>query len=133
MRRPWRLTLAALATALWAAGCATGGASSVFPQAGDPDAAIQNAEREIAAAQQAGADSAAAEIMASARQNLANARAHSQTSADRGRAVLDAQQAAADAIYARERARRLAAEQQQAQAQAALQALPPQGPQGGDR
>jgi hypothetical protein len=86
-----------------------------------------------AAAQQAGADSAAAEIMASARQNLANARAHQQQPGTRSRAALDAQQAAADAIYARERARRLAAEQQQAQAQAALQALPPQGPQGGDR
>jgi hypothetical protein len=129
MRRPWRLTLAALATALWAAGCATGGASSIFPEGGDPDPAIQSAEREIAAAQQAGADSAAAEIMASARQNLASARTH-QAARERGRASLAAQQATADAIYARERTRRLAAEQQQAQAQAALQALPPQG---GDR
>ena len=67
--------------------------------------------------------------MASARQNLASARTH-QAARERGRASLAAQQATADAIYARERTRRLAAEQQQAQAQAALQALPPQG---GDR
>ena len=132
MRRPWRLALAALAAALWA-GCATGGASSIFPEAGDPDAAIANAEREIASAQQAGADSLAGEIVASARQNLANARQHMQQRGTRPRAALAAQQATADALYARERARRIAAERQQAQAQAALQALPPQGPQGGDR
>ena len=131
MRRPWRLALAALAAALWT-GCATGGAASIFPEAGDPDAAIANAEREIAAAQQAGADSLAGEIMASARQNLTAARMQLQAR-DRGRAALSAQQAVADALYARERTRRLAAERQQAQAQAALQALPPQGPQGGDR
>ncbi len=131
MRRPWRLALAALAAAMWT-GCATGGAASIFPEAGDADAAIANAEREIAGAQQAGADSLAGEILASARQNLTTARAHLQ-GRDRGRAALAAQQAAADALYARERARRIAAEREQAQAQAALQALPPQGPQGGDQ
>jgi hypothetical protein len=108
------------------AACATGGATSIFPEAGDPDAAVASAERSIADAQQAGADSLAAEIMASARQNLANARMHMQ-GGNRERAALDAQQAVADAIYARERARRVAAERLQAQAQAALSALPPQG------
>ena len=121
MRTPWVIGAVALIAA-----CATGGASSIFPDAGDADAAIANAERTIADAQQAGADSLAGEIMASARQNLANARMHMQ-GRDRGRAALDAQQAAADALYARERTRRLAAERQQAQAQAALQVLPPQG------
>src|SRR5215204_2458527 len=57
------------ALALFSAGCASAG--GVFPEAGDGASAIANAERQIAAAQQAGADSLAAEVLNSARQHVA--------------------------------------------------------------
>ena len=48
------------ALALFTAGCASAG-GGIFPEAGDGAASIANADRLIAEAQQAGADSLAAE------------------------------------------------------------------------
>ncbi|MEJ7812256.1 MAG: hypothetical protein WKG32_17725 [Gemmatimonadaceae bacterium] len=121
-------TLYTLGVAALIAGCASAGGGSIFPEAGDPNAALTNAERQIAEAQAAGADSLVADVMASARQNLANAKAQAQGTT-RGRAALAARQAAADAIYAREQVKRIMAERTQAQAKSAFDALPPGGAQ----
>ena len=100
--------------------CASGG--GIFPTAGDPNAAIANAERLIAEAQQAGADSLVPDVMASARQNFAAAQVlMKQRSTDR--AALKGREAAADATYARAAALRATAERERAAAQAALAAV----------
>jgi hypothetical protein len=108
------------------AGCASAGGSSIFPEAGDPNAAIANAERQIAQAEAAGADSLAAEALASARQNVADAKAML-NQGNEEQAALEGRAAAADAVFAREEARRLMAERQRAEALADLNALPPGG------
>ena len=112
-------------TAVLATGCASGG-GSIFPEAGDADAAISNAERQIGQAVAAGADSLASDGMAAARQNLATARSMN-TGSTRDRAALAGRRAAADAIYAQERSKQVMAERTQAQAKASLDALPPKG------
>lgn len=121
MRNMYLLAFAALVTV----GCASGG-GSIFPEAGDANAAISNAEQQINQAVAAGADSLASDALASARQNLATARSMN-TSSTRDRAALAGRRAAADAIYAQERAKQLMAERMQAQAKASLDALPPNG------
>ncbi|HSJ65981.1 MAG TPA: hypothetical protein VK922_19010 [Gemmatimonadaceae bacterium] len=108
------------------AGCASAGANSIFPEAGEPNAAIANAERRIAEAVSAGADSLAAEPLASARQNLADAKANL-NERNAARAALEARAAAADATFAREESRRLTAERTRAEALASLNQLPPGG------
>ena len=100
--------------------CASAG---VFPNAGDPTAAIPNAERLITEALAAGAEQFAPEALASASQNLAAARA-AQSGGHNDHAALKARQAAADAEYARAAADRAKAQQQREAAQAALNALP---------
>ncbi|MBC7791590.1 MAG: hypothetical protein H7Z74_16715 [Anaerolineae bacterium] len=113
-------------TAILASGCASGSGGSIFPEAGDADAAIANAEQQISMATGIGADSLAADAMASARQNLASARSMN-TASTRDRSALAGRQAAADAIFAQERAKLVMAERMQAQAKASLDALPPNG------
>ena len=108
----------ALVAGLLLAGCASAG-GGIFPEAGEPTAAISGAERLIAEAQQAGADSLASEPLASARQHLQQARA-----ASGDRAALLGRQAQADARFARAEADRRKAESARAQAEAALRALP---------
>ena len=109
------------ALALLSAACASAG-GGIFPEAGDGAAAIANAERMIAEAERVGADSLAAEALASARQHVAVAK--TQQGRDDDRAAMHGRQAAADATYARALAARAAAERQQAAAAAALNALP---------
>jgi len=115
--------VAALITSALATGavgaCASGG--GIFPTAGDPNASVANAERMIAEAQQAGADSLVPEVMSSARQNFATAQVLlRERSLDR--AALKGREAAADATYARAAALRAAAERERRAAQAALDA-----------
>jgi hypothetical protein len=111
--------MVAVAFALTA--CASAG-GSIFPEAGEPIAAIAAAERLINDAQQAGADSLAAEPLAAARTHLAEARA-----ATGNRAALKGRQAQAAATFARAEAERKLAERAQVQAQESLRALPPGG------
>ncbi|MGI8496504.1 MAG: hypothetical protein ACR2OG_02830 [Gemmatimonadaceae bacterium] len=113
--------------ALLLAGCASAGGSGIFPEAGEPNAAIANAQRLISEAQQAGADSLASAAMASARQNLATAQAELGTNHNNNKAALKAREAAADASYARAQTERTMAERQEAQARQALSSLPPTG------
>ncbi len=95
--------VAAIAAAGAFGACASGG--GIFPTAGDPNAAVSNAERLISEARQAGADSLVPDVMASARQNLAAAQVLiRQRSPDR--AALKGREAAADATYARAAAQR---------------------------
>jgi hypothetical protein len=108
------------------AGCASAGANSIFPEAGEPNAAIANAERQIQTAVAAGADSLASEPLATARQNTAQAK--TLLADGKGdRAALTARQAVADAVFAREEARRITADRARAEALASLNALPPGG------
>ncbi|MDQ3698754.1 MAG: hypothetical protein M3373_12155 [Gemmatimonadota bacterium] len=118
-------TLSMLGAALLLAGCASGGGGRV-PESGDPAPLIMSAERQIELAQQAGAEALSAETLGAARQSIANAKAQLQIG-ERGRAALHARQALADAIYAQELAKRAAAERARTEAQAAVQALPPEG------
>ena len=104
-------------------GCASAGGGGIFPEAGDAGAAISNADRWIGEAQQAGADSLAAEAITSARQHLAEARAQQQNR-DEERAAMHARMAAADATYARATVNRAQADRRKAAAQTALNALP---------
>ena len=113
-------------TVILASGCASSGGGSIFPEAGDADAAIANAEQQINQATAIGADSLASDAIASARQNLATARSMN-TGSGRDRAALAGRRAAADAIFAQERAKLVMAERMQAQAKASLDMLPPNG------
>lgn len=110
--------------AMLMAGCASAGG---FPSAaGDPNAAIAAARRQISLAQDAGADSLAAGPLADARREVL--RAESQlTDTHAGRAAVSAQQAAASAAYAKAEADRVRASQDRARADSALRVLPPQG------
>jgi hypothetical protein len=116
------------ALVLVVSGCASAGGGGIFPEAGDAGAAISNADRLIGQAQQAGADSLAAEAMTSARQHLAEARAQQQNRDDE-RAAMHARMAAADASYARAAVNRALADRRKAAAQTALNALPRGGTQ----
>ena len=102
-------------------GCASVGGR--MPYTGDPSVAVADAERAIANARQAAADSLAAGELASARQYLSAAQ-EDLRKRDAGRASLNARQALADANYARALSRRVAAERARAEAQAALGRLP---------
>jgi hypothetical protein len=92
----------------------------------EPDPALAEASRLITEAQQAGADTLAADAYNSARQNLAAATADRRKN-DKNRAALKARQAAADATYARAEADRVRADRARADAQRALSTLPPTG------
>ena len=108
----------------WALGaCATAGG---FPKGSDAALAIQQAERLIAEAQAAGADSLASAQLADARRHLGLAQGE-QVARKSDRAALHARSAQADARYAKSVAMQKAAERFQADAQSALQALPPNG------
>lgn len=87
---------------------------------------ISEAERFITDAQQAGADSLAAEPLAAAQRAVQTAREFAQQGQS-GRAHLEALKAQAEARYARAAAERERAQRQRAQARAAYDALPPQG------
>lgn len=109
------------------AGCASAGR---FPaDLGNTETAAQmeigDAERQIAAAANAGGDSLAVEAMTSARAHLAQAR-ESEGKSDR-LAVLRARQAAADAVYAKAVAERVLAERARVRARTTLDALGPGG------
>lgn len=108
--------------------CALGACASAggFPKSPDATPAIQQAERLIAEAQAAGADSLAAAQIAEARRHLGLAQGE-QVARKTDRAALHARSAQADARYARSVALQKAAERSQAEAQSALQALPPNG------
>jgi hypothetical protein len=107
------------ALALFATGCASAGGP--FPkQTGDSRTEIATAERLIAQAQQAGADSLAPEPLVLARQQLASAQAD-QIANQPDRAAFKGRLAAADAMYARAAAERVRAERVRAAEQAALQ------------
>jgi hypothetical protein len=124
MRMPHVIRTAAVTAVLSACASAGGG---LFPEAGDPGAAIPNAERLITEAQTAGAEQYAAEALTSARANLDAARAE-QAGHHNDRAALKARMAVADAEFAKASAERAKAEKMRADAQAALAALP-----GGER
>lgn len=119
MTRMW-----CMAVAVTLAGCASAGGGGIFPEAGDAPGAIGGAERLISEAQQAGADSLATEMITSARNNLASAKA-----ASGNRAALLGRQAQADARLARAEADRVKAERARDEAARALTAL--QNPGGG--
>lgn len=117
----------AAATVLLAAACASGGRfpADLGSSRSDAEIAIGDAERQIAAAANAGGDSLSVEIMTSARAHLAAAR-EAEGKSDR-LAVLRARQAAADAVYAKALAERVLAERARAQARASVEALGPGG------
>ena len=114
-----------LAVALVAGGCASAG-GGIFPEAGEPVAALSRAEALIQDAERAGADSLAAEAMAAARRNVTEAQV-AQRGRDGNRAALFAREAQADAIYAKAAAERARADRARTDADAALKALPPGG------
>lgn len=116
------MKLFTLAAILMLAGCATAGG---VPAVGDPDEEVRTAERMIASAQEAGADSLAILSMSEARAALAVA--NDRRGSDRNFAALKAKEAAASAAYARAVAGRLKAERARGDAKAALDALPPGG------
>lgn len=119
MHRIWPLGLAGFLI-----GCASAGA---FPTvAGDPNASMTAAQRQIGLAHDAGADSLAPDVLALAQRQFQAA----QTDLDAhrvARASVSAQQAAATAAYAKAQADRVRAEREKAQADSAMQALPQQG------
>lgn len=114
-----------LAIALVAGGCASAG-GGIFPEAGEPVAALSRAQALIQDAERAGADSLAAAAMASARRNVVEAEL-AQRARDNNRAALRAREAQADATYAKAAAERAKADRARADADAALKALPPGG------
>ena len=116
-----------LAVASLAAACASAGR---FP----PDlgttreearVAIGDAERQIAAAANAGADSLAVDAMNAARLHLTAAR-ESEEKSER-LAILRARQAVADAVYAKAVAEQVLAERARVRARTALDAVGPGG------
>jgi hypothetical protein len=111
-----------LGAATLAVGCASTGG---FPNtAGDPNAAIATARRQIAVAQDAGADSLARDALTEARREVLLAESQlGETHPER--AVVSAQQAAASAAYAKALADRARANRDKAQADSALRVLPP--------
>ena len=114
-----------LALALVAGGCASAG-GGIFPEAGEPVAAVARAEALIQDAVRAGADSLAAEAIAAARRNVTESQV-AQRGHDANRAALFAREAQADATYAKAAAERAKADRARTDAEAALKALPPGG------
>jgi hypothetical protein len=121
------LRWSAAASLVAVAACASAGRfpADLGDTRSDAQAAIGEAERQIAAAANAGGDSLAVDAMTGARAHLAAAR-ESEGKSDR-LAVLRARQAAADAVYARALAERVLAERARARARAAVDALGPGG------
>lgn len=107
--------------ALVSACAGTGG----FPKTQDAGPSIAAAERAIADAQSAGADTLAAGVMQDARMHLGAAK-EQLSLREPGHAELHAREATADARYARGVALQLTAERNRTAAQSALSALPPQ-------
>jgi hypothetical protein len=107
--------------ALVVAACAGGR----LPESGDPMVSIGNAERAVAEAKAAGADSLASTLIAEAQAGIDAAKAAS--SGNRNRAALLARRAQADAMYAQSFARKVLADRAKAAAQAELNTVPPPG------
>lgn len=120
-----RGTLAVITAAALMAGCASAGG---FPKTLPMEATntIAMATQAIADAQTAGADSLAHDMLVNAQAHLDEAQ-RNQKSRKPDQATLHAREALADARLARMSAQRVAAERNQAAAQSALQALPPNG------
>ncbi len=117
----------AVASLVVAAGCASAGRfpADLGSTPSDAQMAIGDAERQIAAAANAGGDSLAVEAMTAARAHLAQAR-ESEDKSER-LAVLRARQATADAVYAKAVAERVLAERARVRARSAVDALGPGG------
>lgn len=120
-----RRNLAVIATAVALAGCASaGGYPKTLPMEADNTIAL--ATQAIADAQAAGADSLANDMLINSKTHLDEAQ-KAQISRKPDQATLHAREALADARLARVTAQRVTAEHNQAAAQSALQALPPNG------
>jgi len=118
-----KLAVIAMAGALCACASA-GGFPKTLPM--EADNSIAQATQLIADAQTAGADSLARDVLVNARMHLDEAQKEN-ISRKPDQAALHAREAIADARLARTTAQRVKAERSQAAAQAALQALPPNG------
>jgi Domain of unknown function (DUF4398) len=118
-----KLAVIAMAGALCACASA-GGFPKTLPM--EADNAIAQATQLIADAQTAGADSLAHDVLVNARMHLDEAQKEN-ISRKPDQAALHAREAIADARLAKTTAQRVKAERGQAAAQAALQALPPNG------
>jgi hypothetical protein len=118
-----KLAVIAMAGALCACASA-GGFPKTLPM--EADNAIAQATQLIADAQTAGADSLSHDVLVNARMHLDEAQKEN-ISRKPDQAALHAREAMADARLARTTAQRVKAERSQAAAQAALQALPPNG------
>src|ERR1700722_16303154 len=117
--------LAVLATGLLGA-CASagGGGGGAFPTPmGDPANVIAHANAMIEKASVAGADTLARDVMASARQQVADAQIELRDK-HTARASLRAREAVADATYAKALAARIMAERSRSAEEALLQQLP---------
>jgi Domain of unknown function (DUF4398) len=118
-----KLAVIAMAGALGACASA-GGFPKTLPM--EADNGIAQATQQIADAQTAGADSLAHDVLVNARMHLDEAQKEN-ISRKPDQAALHAREAIADARLAKTTAQRVKAERSQAAAQAALQALPPNG------
>jgi hypothetical protein len=118
-----KLAVIAVAGALCACASA-GGYPKTLPM--EADNSIAQATQLIADAQTAGADSLAKDMLVNARMHLDEAQKEN-ISRKPDQAALHAREAIADARLAKSTALRVSAERNQAAAQSAIQALPPNG------
>jgi hypothetical protein len=114
--------LAVLATGLLGA-CASAGGGAFPTPMGDPANVVAHANVLIEEASVAGADTLAREVMASARQHIADAQIELRDK-HTARASLRAREAVADATYAKALADRIMAERSRSAEEALLQQLP---------
>ena len=116
-----------LAGVLWAGVLAAGGCArgSAYPSTMAPGPEIERAARMVTEAQTAGADSLAADALATARKTLEEARQQQRGSANR--AAIVARRAATEAAYARALAERELAQRARTEAMRAMDGLPPGG------
>jgi hypothetical protein len=132
MNRPLRWSAVLLATGALSAGllsaCASpGGGGGGFPAPiGDPANVVAHANAIIEEASVAGADTLARDVMASARQHVADAQIELREK-HTARASLRAREAVADANYAKAQAERIMADRSRAAEEALLQQLPVTG------
>lgn len=117
--RVWR----GAAVALVAGACAT---APGYPTTAAPGPEIDRATRALADAQAAGADSLAADALAQARKTLDEAR-QKQQGRESDRAAIIARRAMFEASYARALAERELAQRARAEAQRAIESVPPGG------
>ncbi|MDQ6830178.1 MAG: DUF4398 domain-containing protein [Gemmatimonadota bacterium] len=108
------------------AACASTGGP--LPYSGEASTTFLDAQRRIADAKAAGADTLASEAMVSAQAHFQLAQT-AMTNKDDNRTALNARLAAADAAFARAQAERVKAQRAHDRAAAALAALPPGGAQ----